>query len=78
MNENITLLKNPLSDNALAMLESWMEMAKRGEIVSVGLIGLGNNGEWRTAFSASPNGLMDAAMLMELAIRRLGFVQEGK
>lgn len=76
MNDNITLLKNPLSGDAIAMLESWIDMAKRGDVVSVGLIGLGANGEWRTAFSASPNGLMDAAMLMELAIRRLGFVQE--
>jgi hypothetical protein len=65
----------PHNENAIAMLEEWLEAAKDGEIVSVGLVGKRVGGEWQTSFSSSDNGLEDAAMLLELGIRRLGFVQ---
>lgn len=65
----------PDNSDAIAMLEQWLEDAKAGEIVTVGLVGKRVGGEWQTGFSSSNNGLEDAAMLIELGIRRLGFKQ---
>ncbi len=78
MNENIKpFLKatTPDNDDCIALLEQWLENAKNGELISVGLIGKRIGGEWQTAMSSSQNGLEDAAMLIELGIRRLGFKQ---
>jgi len=63
-------------DNAdcVAILSDWLEKAQAGEIVTVGLIGKCVGGEWQTGMSASANSLEDAAMLMQLAMRRLGFI----
>jgi hypothetical protein len=55
------------------MLEQWLEEARNGEIITVGLVGKRVGGEWQTAMSSSQNNLEDAAMLIELGIRRLGF-----
>ena len=65
----------PHNENVITMLEEWLEAAKDGEIISVGLIGTRVGGEWQTAFSSSDNSLEDAAMLIELGMRRLGFKQ---
>lgn len=65
----------PHNEHAIAMLEEWLEAAKDGEIISVGLIGKRIGGGWQTSFSSSDNGLEDAAMLIELGMRRLGFAQ---
>lgn len=65
----------PHNENVITMLEEWLEVAKNGKIISVGLIGKRVGGEWQTSFSSSDNRLEDAAMLLELGIRRLGFVQ---
>ena len=65
----------PHNENVIAMLEEWLEAAKDGEIISVGLIGKRVGGGWQTSFSSSDNRLEDAAMLLELGIRRLGFKQ---
>jgi hypothetical protein len=65
----------PDNSDAVNMLEQWLENAKNGELISVGLIGKRVGGEWQTAMSSSQNGLEDAAMLIELGIRRLGFKQ---
>lgn len=78
MTDNIKpFLKATTPDNsdAIAMLEQWLEDAKAGEIVTVGLVGKRIGGEWQTAMSSSQNSLEDAAMLIELGIRRLGFKQ---
>ena len=65
----------PHNEDAIAMLEKWLADAKAGEIVTVGIVGKRVGGEWQTGFSSSDNALEDAAMLFELAIRRLGFSQ---
>jgi len=65
----------PHNEDAIAMLEQWLEDAKDGQIVRVGLIGKRPGGEWQTSFSSSDNRLEDAAMLIELGMRRLGFSQ---
>jgi len=78
MNDNIKpFLKATTPDNAdaIAMLEKWLEEAKDGKIVTVGLVGKRIGGEWQTAMSSSQNSLEDAAMLIELGMRRLGFSQ---
>jgi len=79
MTDNIKpFIKVTTVDNsdAVNMLERWLEDAKAGEIISVGLIGKRVGGEWQTSFSSSDNGLEDAAMLIELGMRRLGFAQK--
>jgi hypothetical protein len=78
MTDNIKpFLKATTPDNSacIRVLEDWLEDAKNGEIVTVGLIGKRVGGDWQTGMSASDNRLEDAAMLIELAMRRLGFVQ---
>lgn len=66
----------PHNENAIAMLEQWLEDAKNGEVISVGIVGKRVGGEWQTGFSSSDNRLEDAAMLLELGMRRLGFALE--
>ena len=78
MTDNIKpFIKITTADNsdAVNMLEQWLEDAKAGEIITVGLVGKRVGGEWQTAMSKSANGLEDAAMLIELGMRRLGFAQ---
>lgn len=66
----------PHNENAIAMLEQWLEDAKNGEVISVGIVGKRVGGEWQTGFSSSDNRLEDAAMVLELGMRRLGFALE--
>jgi len=66
---------SPHTQNAINLLESWLKEAKAGNVISVGIVGKRTGGEWATAMSSSDNGLEDAAMLIELGIRRMGFVQ---
>ena len=65
----------PNNSDAVQMLEEWLQAAKDGQIISVGLVGKRVGGEWQTSMSASENALEDAAMLIELGMRRLGFAQ---
>jgi hypothetical protein len=65
------------NSDAVNMLEQWLEDAKDGQIIRVGIIGKRVGGEWQTSFSRSDNGLEDAAMLIELGMRRLGFASKG-
>ena len=79
MTDNIKpFIKVTTADNsdAVNMLEQWLEDAKAGEIITVGLVGKRPGGEWQTAMSSSQNRLEDAAMLIELGMRRLGFAQK--
>ena len=79
MTDNIKpFIKVTTADNSdtVNMLEQWLEDAKAGEIITVGLIGKRPGGEWQTAMSSSQNRLEDAAMLIELGMRRLGFAQK--
>jgi hypothetical protein len=65
----------PNNEDVILLLEQWLQDAKDGQIVSVGLVGKRVGGEWQTSMSASENALEDAAMLIELGMRRLGFAQ---
>jgi hypothetical protein len=65
----------PNNEDAISLLEQWLQDAKDGQIVSVGIVGKRAGGEWQTSMSRSDNGLEDAAMLIELGMRRLGFAQ---
>ena len=65
----------PNNEDVITILEQWLEDAKAGQIIAVGVIGKRVGGEWQTGFSSSDNGLEDAAMLIELGMRRLGFIQ---
>jgi hypothetical protein len=64
-----------VNPTVVEMLEHWLEQAKSGELISLGAIGQRTNGEWQTGYSSSEHALLDAAMMIELAIRRLGFKQ---
>tara|TARA_R110000868_G_scaffold86778_4_gene243274 strand:- start:7 stop:246 length:240 start_codon:yes stop_codon:yes gene_type:complete len=79
MTDNIKpFLKATTADNSdtVNMLEQWLEDARAGEIITVGLVGKRVGGEWQTSMSKSANNLEDAAMLIELGMRRLGFAQK--
>jgi len=65
----------PNNEDVILLLEQWLQDAKDGQIVSVGIVGKRTGGEWQTSMSRSDNGLEDAAMLIELGMRRLGFAQ---
>lgn len=80
MTDNIKpFIKVTTADNSdvINMLEQWLETAKAGELINVGLVGKRVGGQWQTSFSSSDNGLEDAAMLIELGMRRLGFRNRG-
>lgn len=61
------------NQDAITLLEEILERAREGDIVSVGIVYDLQGGGWGSAFSSSNNHRQDAAMLMELAMRRLGF-----
>jgi len=69
----IVALPPKVNDSCVQVLEEVMAAAKRGEIVRVGVIMRRTAGEWSTAFSESDDSAQDAGMLLELAVRRLGF-----
>jgi hypothetical protein len=62
------------NQEAIDLLESWLSEARDGNIITVGIVGRRTGGEWQTDMSRSDNTLEDAAMLIELGMRRLGFV----
>jgi hypothetical protein len=62
------------NQEVIDLLESWLSEARDGNIITVGIVGRRTGGEWQTAMSRSDNTLEDAAMLIELGMRRLGFV----
>lgn len=66
------------NSDAIELLEKWLADAKEGRLLRVGLIGEWVAGDYVTGFSASRNRLSDAGMLLELAVRRLGFTQGEK
>ena len=66
---------DPNNEDVILLLEQWLQDAKDGQIVSVGIVGKRTGGEWQTSMSRSENALEDAAMLIELGMRRLGFAQ---
>lgn len=66
---------SPNNEDVISLLEQWLQDAKDGQIVSVGIVGKRTGGEWQTSMSRSENALEDAAMLIELGMRRLGFAQ---
>ncbi len=69
----IVALPPKVNDSCVQVLEEALAAAKRGDIVRVGIIMRRTAGEWSTAFSASDDSAQDAGMLLELAVRRLGF-----
>jgi hypothetical protein len=79
MNEKIVSLPvtvvSTVNPTVVEMLEHWLAQAKSGELISLGAIGKRTNGEWQTGYSSSQDALLDAAMMIELAIRRMGFKQ---
>ena len=62
------------NQDAIDLLESWLADAKAGNIITVGIVGKRTGGQWQTGMSRSDNALEDAAMLIELGMRRLGFI----
>ncbi len=69
----IVALPPKVDDSCVQVLDEALAAAKRGDIVRVGIIMRRTAGEWSTAFSASDDSAQDAGMLLELAVRRLGF-----
>jgi hypothetical protein len=75
--DNVTTLRpveKKVNQRAVALLKTWLAQAESGELLTVNLQGCVVGGRWQTAGSAEENRLESAAMLLELAIRKLGFV----
>lgn len=66
------VVKKATDNGVLALLEQYVEEAKKGTLVSIGIVGLRADGTCTSAFSASDNLVFDAGMLLLLALRRLG------
>jgi hypothetical protein len=64
---------NEYKYSAIAVLEELLERARNGEINSIEIMFATTNGEWGTAASIGVDVRLSAAMLIELAMRRLGF-----
>ena len=71
---NVVKIDAKPNESVIKLLKEWLEQAERGEIVRVGIIAELPGGEWQTSFSASADRRVDAAMMIELAMRRLGFL----
>jgi hypothetical protein len=59
----------------IEILEEWLQQAKNGEFKSVSLIAQRTDKTWQTGGTSSKDQVSEVAMLMELAIRRLGFAK---
>jgi len=71
---NVVKIDAKPNESVITLLKEQLEQAERGEIVRVGIIAELPGGEWQTSFSASADRRVDAAMMIELAMRRLGFL----
>jgi predicted sugar kinase len=69
----ITTEKQERIESVIRTLEEMLDRAYDGEIESVEIIFSSIGGGWGTTASTSIDCRSSAAMLMELAIRRLGF-----
>lgn len=63
-----------VNHDAVKLLELWLSQTKSGQIISVACVGEASGGAWETACSNNLDGRVMAAMLIELAVRHLGFV----
>jgi len=63
---------------ALEQLEELRARIESGQTLRWGYIECRANGDYTTAFSSGMNKREDAAMLMDLAFRLLGFVSKNK
>jgi hypothetical protein len=73
---NVVKIDAKPNESVITLLKEWLEQAERGEITRIGIIAERPGGEWQSAFSASADKRIDSAMLLELALRRLGFFVE--
>ncbi len=76
MTQPIELKVVDRGENQQSMLELIDEIRAdivAGNITRVGVVFCKVNSEWGTTFSKSDNRCVDAAMLIELGLRRLGF-----
>ncbi len=69
----VELKKSQNQGSVISTLEEMMERAKSGEIDSVEIVFSISGGGWGTTASTGVDCRSSAAMLMELAMRRLGF-----
>ncbi|MGI9142705.1 MAG: hypothetical protein ACR2IJ_05895 [Fluviibacter sp.] len=75
---NIVEMPKRVNQDVVDILEQWLQQAKNGELQTVSLVALRLDNSWQTAASSTSDNLRDCAMLIELAIRRMGFAMEGK
>lgn len=66
-------IKRQPNQDVIDLLETHLERAKKGEILRLGIVYELEAKGWGTAFSSSNDCRIDAAMLMQLAMRRMGF-----
>ncbi|MGI9143632.1 MAG: hypothetical protein ACR2IJ_10640 [Fluviibacter sp.] len=74
---NVVELPKRVNQDVVDILEQWLKQAKDGELQTVSLVSLRLDNSWQTAASSTSDNLRDCAMLIELAIRRMGFAMKG-
>jgi hypothetical protein len=65
-------------DNMLESLNGLRARIEMGEVTRFGLIECRTNGDYTTEFTSAMHKREDAAMLLELALRLLGFLSRDK
>ena len=63
---------------ALETLDNLRQRIESGETIRFGLVECRRNGDYSTEFSSGMNKREDAAMLIDLALRLLGFASRNK
>jgi hypothetical protein len=65
-------------DNMLQSLDALRARINNGEVTRFGLIECRTNGDYTTEFTSAMHKREDAAMLIDLALRLMGFVCKNK
>ena len=66
-------IKATPNESVIKMLEQYLEYAKQGEIANIAIVARRNDGQYLTAASSTSSGPEDAAIYIEIAMRKLGF-----
>lgn len=73
---NMKVVKTGINKSAIQLLEKTLESVKAGETIAVTIVSEFNNAEYSLQFSTSSTRTQTAGMLLDAAIKRLGYQYE--